>query len=289
MIASEENVDIRRLLQTAINCSVVKQKKIEERFGLPEHSLFIISDELVSDEDLVKQILGYILSCLTAKYGISKKKKTPSGCPHLEIWNDLTSGAGFYNEYEAVFSFLRQCPIKKKTKPVVKPKVKVADENGNVYKSQQERQRRVEQEQQLVQHNREMERLLWLQESREKRALIRWSLTNEKMRSMYINARKESKMTIDKLCIKANTSRYAIEAIENGTSFDTYTAAKLFFFIKTNRNIDDSEYRHYPIEVFVDFLAGIKFRYRNSIPAKTNKIDNPKACNLPIYLKKCSS
>lgn len=284
MIKSEENVDIRRLLQTAINCSVVKQKKIEQRFGLPEHSLFILSDELVSDEDLVKQILGFILSCSTAKYGISKKKKTPKGCPHLEIWNDLTSGAGFYDEYEEVFTFLSQCPVNKK--PVVKPKKKFVDEERNVYKSQQERRKIVEQEQQRVKHNRELERIIWLEESREKRAQIRWSLTKEEMRSIYIKARKESKMTIDKLCIKSNTSRYAIEAIENGTFFDTYTVARLFFFIKTNRNIDDSDYRHNPIEVFVDFLAGIKFRYRNNLPAQLNKLDNPKACNLPLYLKK---
>lgn len=286
MIKSEENVDIRQLLQTAINCSVVKPRKIEQHFDLPEQSLSSISDKLVSDEDLIKQILGFILSCSTAKYGISKKKKTPNGCPHLEIWNDLTSGAGFYDEYAEIFTFLNQCPIKKKTKPVIKPKEKVVDGKGLVYKSQQERQRRVEQEQQRVQYNREMERLSWLQESREKRAQIRWSLTKEEMRSIYIKARKESKMTIDKLCIKANTSRYAIEAIEKGTFFDTYTAAKLFFFIKTNRNIDDSEYWHNPIEVFVDFLAGLKFRYRNNPPTQSYKVDNPKACNLPIYLKK---
>lgn len=284
MIASEENVDIRQLLQKAISCSVVKPRKIEKHFDLPEQSLSNISDDLVSDEDLIKQILGFILSCSTAKYGISKKKKTPKGCPHLEIWNDLTSGAGFYDEYEEVFTFLSQCPVNKK--PVVKPKKKFVDEERNVYKSQQERRKIVEQEQQRVQHNRELERIIWLEESREKRAQIRWSLTKEEMRSIYIKARKESKMTIDKLCIKSNTSRYAIEAIENGTFFDTYTVARLFFFIKTNRNIDDSDYRHNPIEVFVDFLAGIKFRYRNNLPAQLNKLDNPKACNLPLYLKK---
>ena len=80
-------------------------------------------------------------------------------------------------------------------------------------------------------------------------------------------------------------SKYAVEAIENGSAFDTYIVARLFYFMLTNSDIDDSKYKDQHIELFVDFLAGKTFRFRNYIPHKSRVVENPKACNLPLYLK----
>ena len=276
-------INLNQLLQTALNCTAAKKKTVEKHFGLSDQYFSNIMSCQIKDEVLVKKILGFLLRCSSAKYGISRKKGIPKGCPHLALWDELTSGIGSYVEYAEIFTFLSHCPTILKPQPMKMPKKGL---KNIAYKTKQERHEIVECERQNVQYHRMKARARWLQDTREIRARIRWSLTTDKMRSIYINERKESKTTIEKLCIKSNTSKYAIEALENGSVFDTYTAAKLLFFILTNQNIDDSEYKHHPIDVFVDYLAGWEFRFQNYMPPEFKSIENPKACNLQLYLKK---
>ena len=275
----------QELFHLALGCSEVKPKTIAKHFQIQDSvSSRPIVERVIQDDTLLRKVLGFCLSCSTGKYGISKKKLTPRGCPHLLIWGDLVAGNADIQEYEEVFAFLSQCPQKKKKQPV---KVEAKLKSPSLYMSKDERKKSVEQEKHRIERNREIERIQWKIETREERARIRFSLTPQKMRSIYLNLKKENKMTTDRLCIKSNTSRYAIEAIETGTMFDTYTAARLSYFIMTNNDIDHSEYKNEPIELFVDLLAGKKFRYKNNVNMSPNKpVDNPKACNIPLYLKK---
>ena len=162
-------------------------------------------------------------------------------------------------------------------------KKKVTESKGSILEAKRER---IRQESLRMEQNRKHDEAAWLSSTREWRAQIRWSLTSEQMKKIYLNVRNQNKMTIEKLCISSNTSRYAVEAIEKGSAFDTYTIARLMYFLLTNNDIDDSMYKNHPVEVFVDYLAGKKFRFHNNIPPQPRTIDNPKACNLTLYLKK---
>lgn len=276
-------MDTTELLKLALTCSVVKPQNIAIHFSPgktitgPEDIILIAQEEWQA-----KRILGLILASCTAKYGISKKKGLPLGCPHLDIWNDLVLGIADLNQYAEIFTFLSQCPVKNKKNKNAKTK----STTSSSYVSKMERQARVEKEKRQVEHNREMERYIWKRENRHILAQIRLKVTPSKMRVIYLKVKKEKKVTIERLCIKSNTSKYAIEGIENGTVVDTYTTARLVYFMLTNNDIDRSVYANEPIEVFVDYLAGLEFMIRNFVPAQNRVIDNPKACNLPLYLKR---
>ncbi len=128
---------------------------------------------------------------------------------------------------------------------------------------------------------------LWEQQTEQKRFQIRSSLTPQKMREIYFKLKDEKKKTTDYLRIESNTSQYAIEAVENGDSFSTYHAARLVYFLLTNGDINDTKYYYSPMELFVDYLAGKSFSYVVKRTKQNHRpIDNPKACGLPIYLKK---
>ena len=276
-------MDTTELLKLALTCSVVKPQKIAKHFS-PGKTITGPEDIIViaQEEWQAKRILGLILASCTAKYGISKKKGHPLGCPHLNIWNDLVLGIADLNQYAEIFTFLSPCPVKKKKNKNAKTK----STSSSSYVSKMERQALVKKEKRQVEHNREMERYIWKRENRHRLAQIRLTLTPSKMRIIYLTVKKEKKVTIERLCIKSNTSKYAIEGIENGTVVDTYTTARLVYFMLTNNDIDRSVYADEPIEVFVDYLAGLEFRIRNFVPAQNRVIDNPKACNLPLYLKR---
>ena len=277
-------MDTTELLKLALTCSVVKPQNIAKHFS-PAKTITGPEDIIIiaQEEWRAKRILGFILACSTAKYGISKKKGHPLGCPHLDIWNDLVLGIADLNQYAEIYTFLSQCPVKKKKKNKT---AKTKPISSSSYVSKMERQALVEKEKRQVEHNREMERYIWKRENRHILAQIRLRVTPSKMREIYLKVKKEKKVTNERLCIKSNTSKYAIEGIENGTVVDTYTTARLVYFMLTNNDIDRSVYADEPIEVFVDYLAGLEFRMRNYIPAQNRVIDNPKACNLPLYLKR---
>ena len=134
---------------------------------------------------------------------------------------------------------------------------------------------------------RETERKTWAKENYDRRDKIRVGLTPRKMRQVFLNAKKENKVNNEKLCIQTNTSIHAVQAIEDGSAFSVHLAARLLYFILTKQDIDRSEYKNKPKELFVDYLAGKRFRYKNETTVPTPpKVDNPKACNLPLFLKR---
>ena len=109
-----------------------------------------------------------------------------------------------------------------------------------------------------------------------------------------MSKKQNKKITKEQLSIKSNTSLYAIENLENGTRIEAYTAARLVYFLMTSRDIDQTAYGSDPEGLFVDIIMGKSFGgvnfneiVKNYSKIKKNKIvDNPKACGLPIYLKK---
>ena len=281
-------MNVQNILKIALSCSVVKQSNIAKHFQLPSFEIGA-EDVILQDEALTRKVLGFILSCSTAKYGISKKKGRPYGCPHLDKWQELVSGNADMQEYSDIFTFLSHCPTNKgksKISNVQHRNTNAQLKNPSLYITKAERHTIVENEKKEAEKKRLMERWKWKQQSKKQRSLLRFSLTEKKMRNIYMQLKKEMNVSNDRLCIKSNTSRYAIEAIDNGTLLDTYTMARLTYFILTHQDIDDSEYRNEPAEVFVDYLAGWHFTVRHSLPQKHSVVENPKACNLPIYLKR---
>ena len=92
----------------ALKCSGVKLRTVATHFQKPE----LKNDDgfQQADEMLKKQILGFLLSCCTSKYGISKRKGTPKGFPNLMLLSELVSGAADLEVYGEVFAFLVQQP-----------------------------------------------------------------------------------------------------------------------------------------------------------------------------------
>lgn len=139
---------------------------------------------------------------------------------------------------------------------------------------------------QQMERNREIKQSILEQKPKVNRFEIRMSLTPQKMKAIYLQLKQERKLTTDKLSVKSNTSRYVIEDLEKGKKFGEYTVARLVYFLLTNRDINQSEYKEKPKELFVDYLVGKVFRFSNITNIPRNKpVDNPKACGLHIYLK----
>ena len=287
-MTKEEQKTIDDTYQLVLSCSVVKIATIQKRFNVPNKPLTDKVDWPYNDIGLSKKIFGFILRHTVFMYGINAKKGIPKECPHLEDWKNLIEGESPIEKYEELFKFISCRPkIEIKSKPQISSNKKASKrkktnlENGTL----ESKREIVCRENLLAEQRRAHDEFVWLINSREQRAKIRWSLTSEQMKKIYIDEREKQKMTVEKICIKSNTSKYAVEAIENGSAFDTYIVARLFYFMLTNSDIDDSKYKDQPIELFVDFLAGKTFRFRNYIPHKSRVVENPKACNLPLFLK----
>lgn len=288
-MTKEEYKTIVDTFHLALSYSVVRIVTIQKHFNVPNKPLTDKVDWPYNDIGLSKKIFGFILRHSVFMYGINAKKGIPKECPHLEDWKNLIEGESSIEKYEELFKFISCRPkIEIKSKPKISSNNKKASkrkktdlENGTL----ESKRETVYRENLLAEQRRTHDEFVWLLNTREQRAKIRWSLTSERIKKIYIEERKKKKMTIEKICIKSNTSKYAVEAIENGSAFDTYIVARLFYFMLTNSDIDDSKYKDQPIELFVDFLAGKTFRFRNYIPHKSIVVENPKACNLPLYLK----
>lgn len=138
-----------------------------------------------------------------------------------------------------------------------------------------------------IKRKKEADAFLWEQQTEQERFQIRSSLTPQMMRDIYFKLKNEKKKTTDYLRIESNTSQFAIEAVENGETFSVYAAARLVYYMLTSGDINNTKYYYMPMEFFVDYLAGKKFPYVVKRTAQNNRrVDNPKACGLPIYLKK---
>lgn len=288
-LTEDERKVVINTYQLALSCSVVKIATIQKHFNLQTKQSTEEIDWPYDDIELSKKIFSFILRHSVARYGIAPKKGIPKDCPHLGDWKEIACGSSTLEKYEELLEFISNRP---KTEKPHKPKHSSKNKPARGKKvnidsnSLEARRERVRQERFNAEQRRLDDEIRWLTETRERRAKIRWSLKPTQMRKIYLDELNKKKITREKLCIKSNTSKYAIEAIENGKVFDTYVIARMLYFILTNSDIDDSKYKNQPIELFVDYIAGKTFRIHNHIPQKPKVVDNPKACNLPIYMKK---
>lgn len=118
------------------------------------------------------------------------------------------------------------------------------------------------------------------------RTKIRDSLYLQQIQEIVVDLKRKRNISTFTLSTKSNVSQYSIEAIENGSNINIYDAARLVHYLVTNRDIDNSKYKDNPKELFVDYLSGKRFSYSSTRKRKSPRFDNPKACNLRLFLKK---